>query len=390
VLEGIKVVDFGRYVAGPWCAALLGDLGADVVRVERVEGGEDRFIVPVAGDEGGAIFLQVNRGKRGLTLDTAHPDGRGVVERLLRWADVVVANLPPRARRSMGIDWEQVHAVNPRSILVTTTTFGPGPYGDRLGFDGIAQVMSGAAYLSGAPGQPTKAYVPWVDYGTAHLLAFTTLAALMARQTTGEGQHVDGALMKTALTVAANPIVEQAVLGLDRQATLNRGQTSGPYDIVPTADGHVIAMVIGDRHFARWCRLVGAEDLLDDPRFASDRLRGEHGDVLSERLRAWCAEHTTAAVIAKFEAAGIPTGPVYSPQQALDDEHIRATGFLVPLDYPGAPVPPPVTDFPVTLSATPGRIGSRAPLLGEHTDEVLAELGYTPQQIAAIHEVKAV
>lgn len=384
VLEGIRVVDFGRYVAGPWCAALLGDLGADVVRVERIEGGEDRFIAPVAGEEGGAIFLQVNRGKRGLTLDTSQPKGQAVVRRLLGWADVVVANLPPRARRSMGIDWDQVSAANPRAILVTATTFGPGPYGDRLGFDGIAQAMSGSVFLSGATGQPTKAYVPWVDYGTAHLLAFTTLAALMARQSSGVGQHVDGALLKTALTVANNPLVEQAVLNLERRATLNRGQTSGPYDIVATADGHVVVMVIGNRQFGVWCKVVGADDLLADPRFATDQLRGRHGEVLSERLASWCRARTTAEVLDALGEAGIPAGPVLSPQQALDDPHVQGSGFLVPLRYPGSPAPAPVTDFPVSMSGTPGRVKGRAPLLGEHTEAVLAELGYSAREIEAL------
>ena len=188
VLAGIKVVDFGRYVAGPWCAALLGDLGADVVRVERVEGGEDRYVAPVAGDEGGAIFLQVNRGKRGLTLDTAAEAGQEVVRRLLgtgrrRGGQPAAEGAPLHGRRlaagAGGQPAGRSSCRRPRSA--------PDPYGDRLGFDGIAQVMSGAVYLSGVPGQPTKAYVPWVDFGTAHLLAFTALAALMARERTGLG-----------------------------------------------------------------------------------------------------------------------------------------------------------------------------------------------------------
>ena len=381
VLAGITVVDFGRYVAGPWCAALLGDLGADVVRVERVEGGEDRYVAPVAGDEGGAIFLQVNRGKRGLTLDTSTEAGQEVVRRLLERADIVVANLPPRARRSMGIDWPQVQAANPRAILVSATTFGAGPNGDRLGFDGIAQVMSGSrATCTGVAGQPTKVYVPWVDFGTAHLLAFSAMAALIARERTGVGQHVDGALMKTALTVANSPIIEQAVLGLDRVATLNRGQTSGPYDIVDTADGHVIVMVIGGRQFERWCRIVGADELLDD-----EPLRRRPGagaptaTLLSERMSAWCAGRSTAEVLADARSRRHPGRPgATRPGRAR--RSARAPGLPGPARLPGRTRPRrPSAASRSTLSATPGRIHGRAPLLGEHTDAVLAELGYDPE-----------
>lgn len=388
VLEGIRVVDLGRYIAGPWCAALLGGLGADVVRVERPEGGEDRFIVPLAGDEGGALFLQANRGKRSVALDPGSADGRDVLERLLATADVVVANLPPRARRALGADWDAVHARNPRTVLVTATTFGPGPWEERLGFDGIAQVMSSSAYLSGLPGMPAKAYVPWVDFGTAHLLAFAALAALMAREATGEGQHVDGALLRTALSVANSPVAEQAVLRPDREATLNRGQTSGPYDVVPTLDGHVIVLVIGDRQFARWARLVGAEDLLEDDRFATDRSRGDHGEVLSDLLAAWCATRTTEEVMAAFEQAGIPTGPVLSPQQVLDDPVVSAGFDATP--YPGLEGMAPLVPFPVGLSATPGAFRGRAPTVGEHTGDVLADLGYGPDEIAALRRSGAV
>ncbi|HEX9257954.1 MAG TPA: CoA transferase [Acidimicrobiales bacterium] len=384
VLAGLHVVDFGRYIAGPWCAALLGDLGADVVRVERLGGGEDRFVGPVAGDEGGAIFVQVNRGKRSLALDPTSPAGRQVVQRLLTWADVVVANLPPQVRATLGIDWPQVQETNPRAILVTATAFGSGPYGDRVGFDGVAQAMSGAVHMSGPPGHPTKAYVPWVDYGTAQVLAFATLAAVLARQQTGEGQHVDAALLKTALTVSSNPIVEWATLGIERKASGNRGQTSGPYDLVATADGHVQVMAIGNKQFRAFCALVGATELIDDVRFANDRLRGENGGALSAVLAEWCAPQTTAEVMAAFERVGIPCGPVLSPRQALGDEHVQATGFFRSLPYPGAAAAVPVTEFPVEMSATPGRVHGRAPLAGEHTIEVLRDLGMDDLTIDAL------
>ena len=283
----------------------------------------------------------------------------------------------------MGIDWPQVQAANPRAILVSATTFGAGPNGDRLGFDGIAQVMSGAVHLSGVAGQPTKAYVPWVDFGTAHLLAFAAMAALLARERTGVGQHVDGALMKTALTVANSPIIEQAVLGLDRVATLNRGQTSGPYDIFDTADGHVIVMVIGGRQFDRWCRIVGADDLRRRP--AVRRRPGPRASM-ARRSASGCRPGAPGARRPRCWPRSRPPAsrPARSTrrQEALDDASIA--GFLEPLDYPGAPATPRVGGFPVDLSATPGRIHGRAPLLGEHTDAVLGELGYPADRIAAL------
>src|SRR5262245_66196002 len=218
-LDGIRVVDFGRYVAGPWCAALLGDLGAEVIRVEKRAGSEDRFVGPVADGGEGALFLQTNRNKKGMTLDPLTPAGREVVKRLVATADVVVANLPPQTLRAMGLDWETLSALRPSLVLTTVSAFGGGgPYEERLGFDGIGQAMSGSMYLSGHPGEPMKAYVPWVDFGTAGLAAFATLAALLERNTSGRGQHVEASLLQTALAVSNAPLVEQRVRKLDRVA----------------------------------------------------------------------------------------------------------------------------------------------------------------------------
>lgn len=386
VLEGIRVVDFGRYVAGPYCACLLGDLGADVIRVERVQGGEDRFVAPAATDGSGILFLQVNRNKRGITLDPMAPEGREVLRRLVASADVVVANLPSATLAAMGLDEDSVRAVRPDIVLTTVSAFGTGgPYSERVGFDGVGQSFSGSVYLSGQPEMPTKAYVPWVDFTTASLAAMGTLAALLWRERTGEGQHVEGALIKSALTVAGAPLVEQAVLAPDRVATGNRSQIAGPSDIFATRDGWIIVQVIGQPLFRRWAVLMGEDSWLTDPRFADDDGRGRHGEALSARMAEWCASRTTVDALAELEAARVPAGPVHSPQQALDDPHVQALGFLQPTEYPGLPRPAPLPRTPVELSASPGSIRHRAPLLGEHTEQVLAELGYSEADVAELH-----
>ena len=186
VLAGIRVLDFGRYIAGPYCAALLADLGADVIRVERRGGGEDRWVAPVAPDGVGAMFLVMNRNKRAMTLDPACPEGREIVKKLVATADVVVANLPPEVLRSLALDLDSLRRVKPDIILTTVTAFGAGgPWSHRHGFDGIGQLMCGSTYLTGTPEQPMRASVAWVDCGTASLAALGTLAALMSRQKTG-------------------------------------------------------------------------------------------------------------------------------------------------------------------------------------------------------------
>src|SRR6266705_207 len=281
VLTGIRVLDFGRYIAGPYCAALLADLGADVIRIERAGGGEDRWVAPVADDGAGAMFLVMNRNKRAMTLDPACPEGREIVKKLVAIADVVVANLPPEVLRSLALDLDSLRRVKPDIILTTVTAFGAGgPWSAKHGFDGIGQVMCGSAYLTGTPEQPLRAAVAWVDCGTASQAAFGTLAALMARQQTGRGQKVEAALLRTA--VAFNN--------------------------------------------------------------------------------------------AARDAAKVPAAPLYSPQQALEDAHIRAAGLLRDTDYPGLPHPAPLAPTPVDLSETPGRFRHAAPTLGEHTNAILAEL----------------
>ncbi len=388
ILAGVRVLDFGRYIAGPYCAALLGDLGAEVIRVERREGSEDRFVQPIvpgaaAGEGGeGAMFLQMNRNKLGLTLDPMTTAGRGIVERLVASSDIVVANLPPSTLKAMGLDYESLAAVRPDIILTTVSAFGHGgPYSERTGFDGVAQSMVGAAYLTGYPDEPVKSYAPWVDFGTASLAAFGTLAALMERARSGKGQVVEGALLSTALAYFNFHLIEQDLRKVDRVAIGNKSPYAGPADIVRTKDGWILVQVIGAPLFKRWAKLMGEESWLTDPRFRDDSARGEHGAILSERTARWAAALTTEEALAALEEARIPAGPVLSPQQALDDPHIAAMHYLHPLPFPGLAKPAPVMETPVRLSRTPGTLRGRAPLLGEHTDKILTGLGYSAAEI---------
>src|SRR3989441_1747981 len=382
VLAGIRVLDFGRYIAGPYCAALLADLGADVVRIERRGGGEDRWVAPVSDDGSGAMYLVMNRNKRAMTLDPACPEGREIVRKLVAGADVVVANLPPEVLRSLSLDLESLRLTKPDIILTTVTAFGAGgPWSHKHGFDGIGQTMSGGAYLTGTPEQPLRAAVAWVDCGTASLAALGTLAALMARQKTGRGQKVEGALLRTAVAFNNPTLVEQQVIKADRIATVNRGQTSAPSDLFRTKDGWIIAYAIGGPMYKRWAQLMGEPHWLTDPRFEDDLARGDHGAIISERMSRWTAERTTEQALAELEKVQIPAGPLYSPQQALEDAHIRAAGLLTDTDYPGLPRPAPLAPTPVDLSETPGRFRHRAPQLGEHTDAILGELGYSTDDI---------
>jgi crotonobetainyl-CoA:carnitine CoA-transferase CaiB-like acyl-CoA transferase len=391
VLEGIRVLDFGRYIAGPYCAALLAEHGAEVIRIEKREGSEDRFQAPVAETGEGALFLQINRNKLGLTLDPMVPEGQEIVRRLVATADVVIANLPLQTIRAMKLDYDSLKAVKPDIILTTVSAYGNGgPYSDRVGFDGIGQVMSGAVYMTGTEDQPYRAQVAWVDFGTALHCAFGTMAALMARKATGKGQWVQGALLATAVTFGNALLIEQAMIKANRVPTGNRGQTSAPVDIFRTKDGWVLCQVVGNPLFKRWAKLMGEEHWLTDPRFKDDISRGDNGAIVSERMGRWCAERTTADALEILGAAKIPAGPVLRPQQTLDDPHIKAMGFFQEVEFPGAPRPAPIAKAPVWLSETPGSIRHRAPKLGEHTDKILGELGYTPQAIAALREKRIV
>ena len=391
VLEGIRVLDFGRYIAGPFCGTMLGDLGAEVIRIEKLEGSEDRWVTPVVEGGEGAMFLQMGRNKLGLTLNPMKPAGREIVKKLVAISDVVIANLPYEDLQKMGIDYDTISAINPRIILATTSTFGSeGPYATRVGFDTIGQAMSGAMFLSGDGKVPTRMNAPFVDFGTALLNTVGVLAALIDRARSGKGQKVETALLRTAINITNSHLIEQAMLSLNRIATLNRGFTAGPSDTFKCKDGWIYAMAIGQPLFVRWCKVMGNDALVQDPRFKDDLARGDNGEALSAIMQTWCDTRTTAEALAALEANRSPAGPVYTPQQALDDKHVKDAKFMHPMDFPGAANPVPVLQEPVKLSRTPLTIRRRAPALGEHTDQILLELGYDAAQIRKLREDRVV
>jgi crotonobetainyl-CoA:carnitine CoA-transferase CaiB-like acyl-CoA transferase len=337
------------------------------------------------------MFLAMNRNKLGMTLDPAVPKGREIVRKLVATADVVVANLPPQVLRALALDLESLRLVKPDIILTTVTGFGSGgPLSHKHGFDGIGQAMSGAAYLSGMPEQPIALKLPWVDFGTACLSAFGTLAALIERGKTGRGQKVEGALLRTAIAFANASLIEQALTGVDRKATLNRGFNSAPADIFRCTDGWIVATVIGPAMYRRWCRMIGEDEWLADPRFGDDQARGDHGEIVSQRMSKWCAARSCAEALTALEETNIVAGQVYSPQQALDDPHIRAARLLEEVTFPGLGETLPLAPTPIELSETPGTYRRPAPLLGEHTNGILRSLGYDATEIAALRRERVV
>ena len=391
VLDGIRVLDFGRYIAGPFCGMLLGDMGAEVIRIDKLSGSEDRYLVPVAESGEGPLFLALNRNKKSLTLNPMKPQGREIVENLVKTADIVIANLPQPTLEAMGIDYDSLRAIKPDIILTTVTAYGNGgPYSERVGFDGVAQALAGATYMGGRPGDPMKSFVPFADFGTATMAAFGTLSALIERNKTGNGQLVEAALTRTVMAFNIALLAEEAIKSIDRPSYGNRGYSAGPSDIFKTTDGAVMVQVVGQPLFERWAKLMGEESWLQDPRFATDMDRGENGELLSARMQMWCKDMSTKEVLDALDEARIPCGPVLSAKQVLQDPHIKAMDFLQDMNFPGLKTPIPINTTPVKLSQTPGTIRQRTAELGEHTDEILNSLGYTPDKISEMRYARVV
>ena len=391
ILSDIRVLDFSRYVAGPYCASILAALGAEVIRIEPPEGGEDRKLIPLGEKADGALFLQLNRGKKSLAINSASPRGREAIERLVPTADVVITNMPVKALKKRGLDYETLQKLRGDIITTNLSAFGTkGPLRDKTGFDAVAQGVSGSAYLGGEPLYPSRAASSYVDYGTGLAAAMGTLAAVIHRMKTGEGQDVQASLLATALTFINAAHIEAAVAGRDRQPWGNRSPFSAPSDFFRTADGCIAVQVVGNLMFGRWASLIGRPELADDPRFASDSDRGHHGAELSRIMQEWTAAKTTKQALQMLEAAGVPGGPVYSPRQVAADPCIAGSAMLSPTRYEGIDVPLPLASFLVQMDCLDPGGATPVPRIGQHTEELLRSVGYSPQEVRDLLEIENV
>lgn len=375
VLDGIRVLDFSHFIAGPYCAMLLGAMGAEVIRVEPPQGSLDRDIGPYAPNGQGMYPWHYCCNKKGITLDTRSQKGREILGALLAQSDVVIEAFMPRVKKKLGLDYESLQAVNPGLILVSVSGFGQyGPYADRGCFDAIAQGMAGMMAVTGFPGgPPLKAGSAVIDYGTGLYGALGAMLALFQRQKTGRGQAVDVSLLDTAVSFMETAFAEYAVLGQERKAMGNRRPYTAPTDMFGAQDGYVNISVSTDRFWEKFCRLIGKERLGKDSRYCSNRVRYQHQEFLNALAREWVSDKTVAEVVEALTAAGIPVGPVYSIPQVLADEHIRAREMVVEMEYPQAGKVP-LPGLAVKLSETPGALDQRGPEIGEHNHQVLGEL----------------
>ncbi|MFQ5990674.1 MAG: CaiB/BaiF CoA transferase family protein [Candidatus Methylomirabilales bacterium] len=391
-LEGVVVLDATQVMAGPYCTLLLADMGADVIKVEKPHGGDDSRAMgpPFIGEES-AAFLAINRNKRSVTLDLKSIEGRDLFRLLARRSDVLVENFRPGTMEKLDLHFEAIQQINPSIIYCSISGFGhTGPYRNRGGFDLVAQGMSGLISVTGQPGgPPTKVGVPISDLNAGVFGAYGILSAYVHRLKTGEGQHVDTSLLEGAVAYTFWESSIYFATGEVPQPLGSGHRLNAPYQVFETKDG---AVSIGGANQSTWeklCGVLGRQDLLEDPNFLTNAERVRHYRKLGTLLQPIFHQRTTAEWLALLEKGGVPAGPIYDMAQVYEDPHIRDRDMVVELDHPVAGKIKNI-GIPVKLSLTPGEIRRPAPLLGQHTDEVLLWLGLDSSEIARLRQVGAI
>jgi len=380
-LENITVLDFTQIMAGPFCTMLLADMGADIIKIEKPGGDDIRGIGPPFINGESAAFLQINRNKRSIVMDLKHPDSYDVICRMISKADVIVQNFRPGVMEKLNLEYDSVRKLNQSIIYCSISGFGTtGPYKKRPGFDLVTQGMSGIMSLTGEPGgNPTKTGVPITDLNAGFYAAYGILNAYIQRLKTGKGQLVDTSLLEGGL---AYTFWESAIFfatGASPKPGGSAHRLTAPYQSFPTIDGHIN---IGAATQSNWIRLCGAidrSDLLNEKKFYTNTDRMENLEELQANLNKTFRSKTTAEWLKILEQAGVPCGPVYNMEQAYNDPQVLSRDMLVEIEHPVAGLIKNI-GIPVKLSDTPGSIRRPAPSLGQHTDEILAQFGYTQQE----------
>ena len=398
-LSHIRVLDLSRILAGPWAGQILADLGADVIKVERPGPGDDTrgWGPPWIKDDQGqdtsvaAYYLCANRNKRSITVDITQPEGQDIVRRLAAQSDVVLENFKLGGLKQYGLDYDSLKAVNSRLVYCSITGFGQdGPYAPRAGYDFLIQGLGGLMSITGRPdgepgAGPMKVGVALTDILTGLYATNAVLAALAWREQSGEGQYIDMALLDVQVACLANQAMNYLATGSNPRRMGNAHPSIVPYQDFTTADGHMILAIGNDGQFARFCEVAGRPELAADARFATNRARVENRAELIPLLNEITATRTTAEWIAQLEARAVPCGPINGLAEVFADPQVQARGLAVKMPHPEAGEVPLVAS-PIRLSKTPVEYRRAPPLVGEHTDEILADLGVDAAGIAGLRE----